>query len=69
MLADSHAHLDDERFENEVDTIIENAQEAGVGFILNPGTEENTSTRAVELSQTYDIVYAGVGSSLRLRVF
>ena len=61
MLADSHAHLDDERFENEVDTIIENAREAGIGFILNPGTEESTSVRAIELSQTYDIVYAGVG--------
>ena len=61
MLADSHAHLDDERFENEVDTIIENALEAGIGFILNPGTEESTSVRAIELSQTYDIVYAGVG--------
>ncbi|MEG0379257.1 MAG: TatD family hydrolase [Eubacterium sp.] len=61
ILADSHAHIDDEKFGNETDTIVENARAAGVRFILNPGCEEKTSARAVELSETYDIVYAGVG--------
>lgn len=61
MLSDSHAHLDDQRFEGEVDAIINRAKEADIGFILNPGVEEKTSIRAIELSQAYDIVYAGVG--------
>lgn len=61
MLSDSHAHLDDARFENEVESIIGNAREAGVGFILNPGCNVPTSQRAVALSQEYPEVYAGVG--------
>ncbi|MDO4287590.1 MAG: TatD family hydrolase [Eubacterium sp.] len=61
MLTDSHAHLDDARFEGEVPQIIENARAAGIGFILNPGCEEKSSARAVELSETWKEVYAAVG--------
>ena len=61
MLSDSHAHLDDERFKGEVDDIVNNAREAGIGFILNPGCDEETSRNAVKLSQKYPEVYAAVG--------
>lgn len=61
MLSDSHAHLDDARFENEQDLIIERAMQAGISFILNPGCEEKSSAAAVALSERYDILYAGVG--------
>ncbi|MEG0075093.1 MAG: TatD family hydrolase [Eubacterium sp.] len=61
ILSDSHAHLDDERFENEVDEIVNNARKQGIDFILNPGCDEKTSRRAVELSENYDLIYAGVG--------
>lgn len=61
MLTDSHAHLDDEQFAEDLDSVIAHCREAGIGFLLNPGTEEKTSLRAVELSETYDFIYAGVG--------
>lgn len=61
MLIDSHAHLDDARFEGEVDQIIDRAKEAGIGFILNPGCEEKSSATAVKLSETWEMVYAAVG--------
>ena len=61
MLSDSHAHLDDPRFENETDSIIANAKAANIDFILNPGCNLQTSEKAVQLSETYDIVYAAVG--------
>ncbi|MFR9620617.1 MAG: TatD family hydrolase [Rikenellaceae bacterium] len=33
---DTHAHMSDERYDNEIDSIIENAQQAGVRHILVP---------------------------------
>lgn len=61
MLFDSHAHLDSERFEGERDAIIERAKAAGLSLIMNPGADYASSVRAVELSETYDMVYAAVG--------
>ncbi len=61
MLVDTHAHLDDERFDADRDAVIERAIEAGVAFIINPGTDLDSSRRAVGLAEKYDCVYAAVG--------
>jgi TatD DNase family protein len=61
MLFDSHAHLDSERFEGERDAIIERAQSAGISLIMNPGASYESSVRAVEMSEKYEMVYAAVG--------
>lgn len=61
MLFDSHSHIDDRRFDRDRDKIIERAKENGVGYILNPGADLNSSIKAVRLSEEYDMVYAAVG--------
>lgn len=61
MLTDSHAHLDDIQFQDDLEQVIMNAEAADIGFILNPGTEEHTSARAVALAEEHPIIYAGVG--------
>lgn len=61
MLFDSHAHIDSERFDGERDAIIERAKQAGLSLIMNPGADYASSVKAVELSETYDMVYAAVG--------
>lgn len=58
---DSHAHLDSERFEGERDEIIVRAKEVGLTLIMNPGASYESSVKAVELSEKYDMVYAAVG--------
>lgn len=58
---DSHAHLDSERFEGERDEIIARAKEAGLTLMMNPGASYESSVKAVELSEKYDMVYAAVG--------
>lgn len=58
---DSHAHLDSERFEGERDEIIARAKEVGLTLIMNPGASYESSVKAVELSEKYDMVYAAVG--------
>jgi len=61
MLVDTHAHLDDERFDTDRDEVIARALDAGVAFILCPGTNLDSSRRAVELAEKHDCLYAAVG--------
>ena len=60
-LIDAHAHLMDEKFDGEVEKIINNAQEAGVTKIINIGYNKETSQKAVELAEKYDFIYATIG--------
>ena len=61
MLIDTHAHLDFDDFENDRDEVLARAVRAGVSCIIDPGCDAATSTKAVQLSETHDMVYAAVG--------
>jgi len=61
MLLDSHCHLDFSKFDRDRDAVLERARAAGVGIILDPGYDLESSRRAVALSERYDEVYATVG--------
>lgn len=61
MLFDSHAHMDDEKFDEDREAVLKRALENGVTHILNPGACMASSARAVALSQQYDFIYAAVG--------
>jgi len=61
MLIDTHAHLDDEKFKDDVADVIANAAAHGIDYIINPASNLASSQAAVQLAQTYDSVYAAVG--------
>ncbi len=61
MLFDSHAHLNDERFDEDREELISSLQEKGVDLIVNPGADINTSISSIELANKYDFIYAAVG--------
>lgn len=61
MFFDSHAHLDDEKFEGDRKELIEKLKEEKISYILNPGADLESSKEAVKLAQTYDFIYAAVG--------
>ena len=61
MLIDSHAHLDDKRFDNDRDKIIKSLKELGIELVINPGADINSSIKAVALAEKYDNIYAAVG--------
>ena len=58
---DTHAHYDDEAFDADRETLLASMPEHGVGLILDPGCDLESSRRAVELARTYPHVYAAVG--------
>ncbi|MEA1974590.1 MAG: TatD family hydrolase [Bacillota bacterium] len=61
MLFDSHAHISDEKFDNDRDEVINRAKENGIKFIMNPGVELESSKKAIDLSEKYEMIYAAVG--------
>lgn len=61
MLFDSHAHLDDKRFDDDRDQVIQRATEAGLVGILNAGACMESSARSIALAGKHALVYAAVG--------
>ena len=61
LIFDTHAHYDDEAFDADRATLLASMPEHGVGLILDPGCDLESSRRAVELARTYPHVYAAAG--------
>ena len=60
-MIDSHCHLDFPHFDGDRDAVVVRAVGAGVTTVINPGTDLESSRRAVALTERYDNVYAAVG--------
>ncbi len=61
MLFDTHAHLDDPRFDKDRENIIKKCKEEGVAYIVNIGSNIATSVKSVNLANKHDFIYASVG--------
>ncbi len=61
MLVDTHAHLNFPQFLGDEEATIRRAREAGVGSIVNVGTNLDVSRRALDLARNHEGVYGTVG--------
>jgi TatD DNase family protein len=61
MIIDTHVHLDDERYRDDFDEMLQRAHSAGVGAFVIPGAHAATLTRAIELAEKYEDVYFAIG--------
>ncbi len=61
MIVDTHCHLDDERYNDDLDEILENARQKGVEKFIIPGADPESLERAVEIAEHYESVYFAVG--------
>ena len=61
MLIDTHCHLDDSRYLEDLDSVIKNAMDNGVEKFIIPGADPKTLPRSVEISEMYESVYFAVG--------
>jgi TatD DNase family protein len=57
---DTHAHLNLSAFKDDVDAVAKHCAETEVA-VINVGTKERTSQRAVELARQYEHCYAIIG--------
>lgn len=61
LLTDTHCHLNLTIFQDELAQVLDRARERGLGRILVPGIDVETSQRAVEMAQQIPELYAAVG--------
>ncbi|WP_453992562.1 TatD family hydrolase [Bacillus nitroreducens] len=61
MLIDTHAHLNAIQYQDDLEEVIERAQSEGVTTIVVVGFDRETITRAIELAEQYEFIYATVG--------
>ena len=61
MIIDTHIHLDDDRYKDDLDDVIKRAKEGGVEKFIIPGADPSTLDRAVDIAESYDDVYFAVG--------
>lgn len=61
MIFDTHAHYDDEAFEEDRRELLESFVEKGVGRVVNVGSTIDSCAKCLELAEEYEHVYAAVG--------
>ncbi len=62
-LFDSHAHLDDEKFDVDREEVIKKIKASGVVRLISAGYSLKGSKKAVELAKKYDFIYSTCGIS------
>ena len=62
MLFDTHAHMDDRSFDEDREQLLATLPGQGLQLLMNPGCSLESSRNAVKLANTYDYIYAAVGS-------
>ena len=61
-LFDTHAHINDNRFDNDRADMLQACFDAGVEYIMIPGVDRQTVESGVALAETDDRLYAAVGT-------
>ena len=62
MLFDSHAHLNDEAFDQDRAELLETFRDAGVGLVMNAGCSLASSREGIALAEAYPWIYCSVGT-------
>ncbi|MDY0124460.1 TatD family hydrolase [Sulfurimonas sp.] len=61
MIIDTHVHLDDDRYRDDLDIVLKRAREGGVERFIIPGADPLNLTRAMEIAQNNSDVYFAIG--------
>ncbi|MDT3700712.1 MAG: TatD family hydrolase [Thermincola sp.] len=61
LFIDSHAHLDDLKYDSDRDEMLQRARNNKISKIINVGYDLPSSRRSLELAAKYDFIYAAVG--------
>ena len=61
MIFDTHAHYDDEQFDEDRSELLNSMKEGGVGTIVNVSASVDSWTDILKLSEEYPFVYGAIG--------
>lgn len=60
-LFDSHAHIDDERFDLDREELLKSLPDFGIARLVNIASDRASSLQSIQLAERYDYIYASVG--------
>ena len=61
MIFDTHAHYDDEAFDEDRDMLLAGLPARGIGAVVNIGASVQTTKNTLELTRRYPFVYGAIG--------
>lgn len=61
MIFETHAHYDDESFDEDREQLLCSLPEQGIGRVINVGASIETTKTTLALAVKYDFIYAAVG--------
>ncbi len=61
MIIDTHVHLDDDRYADDLESVLNRARNGGVERFIIPGADPKNLKRAVEIAENHKDVYFAVG--------
>lgn len=61
MYFDTHAHLDNNRFDADRDEVIASLKEHGISLVLNAACDMRSCYTTLELTRNWDFIYGAVG--------
>jgi len=61
MIIDTHVHLDDDRYLEDVEEVLKRAEDSDVKAHIIPGADPKHLLRAIELCEKYENIYFSIG--------
>ncbi|WFR57431.1 TatD family hydrolase [Anaerocolumna sp. AGMB13025] len=61
MIFETHAHYDDEAFDEDRESLLNSLYEAGIEYVVNVGASIDTTKKTLELTEQFPFVYGAVG--------
>lgn len=61
LIFDTHAHYDDEAFDEDREELLNGLKEQGVGCVINVGASIESTKRTIELMNKYPFIYGALG--------
>ena len=61
MIFETHAHYDDEAFDDDRDSLLKSLYTEGIEYVVNVGSSIDTTVKTLELMKQYSFVYGAVG--------
>ncbi len=61
MIFETHAHYDDEAFDEDRDHLLNSLYEEGIGYVVNISSSMETTKKTLELTERFSFLYGAVG--------
>lgn len=61
LIFDSHAHYDDEAFDEDRNTLLSSFQKNGIGYVVNVTASLDSVEKTLALTEKYDFIYGSMG--------